>query len=123
MFIRQKQEIYDLVKNLTKWIITRELRDDGRYIERLLEKLILEMDSRSNLTLHVNQKDFSHMPEVLESVQDKIGQLSNVRIVVDQDIKDYGMKLDSENGIISGTIEEQFKSLDRLFHSVELWED
>ena len=114
----QKQQIYQLIKNLTKWIILRELDNDGRYLERLLEKLIIEMQSRSNIFIQVSQKDFLKMPEVLETVQKKIGELANVRIEVDYDIQDQGIVLECENGIIKGTIAEQFNSLDKLFESV-----
>lgn len=119
---QQAQEIYKMVKTLTKWIILRELKDDDGYMERLLEKLIIELQSKSNLLVQVNQKEFERMPEVLEIVQEKLGELSNVRLEIDFDIENKGMIVESENGIINGSLEEQFKSLDRLFETVDLYE-
>ena len=114
----QKDEIYKLVRNLTKWIILRELKDDGEYITRLLEKLIVEAQTNSNLLIQVNQKQFDLMPEVLESVEAVLGKLDNVRVEVDYDISEQGIVIDSDNGIIKGTLEQQFSHLDKLFHSV-----
>ena len=37
---KQKSEIIDLVKSLTKWVIKKELEDDGDYLKRLLDQLI-----------------------------------------------------------------------------------
>jgi len=120
---RQKKQIYGTIRNLTKWVILRELKDDGKYIHNLLEKLILEMQSKSNLLIHVDQKSFEQMPDVLEVVQKRFGELTNVRVEIDYDIEGSGIVLESDNGIINGSLKEQFKSLDKLFHSVGIKED
>lgn len=114
----QKKEIYQLLRNLSKWIVLRELNEDGQYIERLLEKLLLEMQVRNNLLIQVNPDDFSAMPEVLEHVQARLGELKNIRIEMDTSVKTKGIIVESENGIINATMEEQFKSLDKLFEDV-----
>jgi flagellar assembly protein FliH len=115
---RQKKEIYHLLRNLTKWIIVRELKEDGKYIERLLEKLLLEIQARNNLLIQVNSSDFGGMPEVLAHVQSRLGELKNVRVEIDSAILTSGMVVESDNGIINATLEEQFKSLDKLFEDV-----
>ena len=115
---KQKSEIYTLINNLSKWIILRELKEDGDYLNRLLEKLVLEVQTKSNLLIQVNQKNFDKMPEVLKIVQQKLGEFVNVRVEVDYDIESEGLIVESENGIINATIEEQLKSLDKLFESV-----
>lgn len=116
----QKSKIYDLVKNLTKWVILRELKDDGKYLERLLEKLIVELKSKSNLLIKVNQSSFENMPEVLEVVKKNLGELENTRVEIDYEINSPGIIIESENGIINGTFEEQLKSIDRLFDMVNI---
>lgn len=114
----QKREIYYLLKNLSKWIVLRELKEDGKYIERLLEKLLLDIQARNNLLIQVNPADFAEMPEVLAHVQSKLGEMKNVRIEIDDNVRSKGIILESENGIINATMEEQFKSLDKLFEDV-----
>lgn len=114
----QKKEIYHLLKNLSKWIILRELKDDGTYIERLLEKLLLETQARQNLLIQVNASDFAGMPEVLGHIQSRLGELKNVRVEMDSAIATRGMIIESDNGIVNATMEEQFKSLDKLFEDV-----
>ena len=83
VFSKQKNEMYALIKNLTKWIILRELDGDGKYVERLLEKLLQEIQVRHNLLIQVSEAHFQHMPEVLEHVQKKLGELKNVRVEID----------------------------------------
>ena len=115
---KQKTEMYQLIRNLSKWIVLRELKEDGKYIERLLERLLLEMQVRNNLLIQVNTDDFAEMPEVLEHVQLRLGEMKNVRIEIDSSVKSRGIIIESENGIINATMEEQFKSLDKLFEDV-----
>lgn len=115
---KQKTEMYQLLRNLSKWIVLRELQEDGKYIERLLERLLLEMQVRNNLLIQVNTEDFAQMPEVLEHVQARLGEMKNVRIEIDSSVKNRGIVIESENGIINATMEEQFKSLDKLFEDV-----
>lgn len=121
MLKEERTQVYETVKTLSKWIVLRELKEDGAYIERLLEKLILEMQTKSNLLIHVNQSSFEAMPEVLEQIQKRIGELTNVRVEVDHNQEDLpGMVLQSENGILNGRLGVQFKNLDKLFSNVGL---
>jgi len=114
----QKHEMYVLLRNLSRWIVLRELNEDGKYIERLLERLLLEIQSRNNLLIQVSSSDFEKMPEVLSHIQSKLGEMKNVRIEIDNSVKSKGIIIESENGIINATLEEQFKSLDKLFEDV-----
>ena len=120
MLKEERVQVYETVKTLTKWIVLRELKEDGTYIERLLEKLILEMQTKSNLLIHVNQSAFESMPEVLDQIQKRIGELTNVRVEVDHNQDLPGMVLQSENGILNGRLGVQFKNLDKLYSNVGL---
>lgn len=123
LLINQKKQIYSLVRVISKWVVLKELKDDGTYIERLLEKLITEMQTKSNLLVHVDQQSFEQMPDVLQTVQEKLGELSNIRVEIDYDIEGPGIVLECDKGILNGTLVEQMKSLDKLFESVGLLQD
>lgn len=117
---KQRLDIYETIRNLTKWVLLRELKEDGEYITRLLEKLILEIHTKSDLVIHIDQKNFENMPDVLETLKGKLGELSNVRVEIDYDIEGPGIILDSRNGIINGSLKEQFHSIDELFSNLDL---
>ncbi len=116
---KAKDDAYRMVKNLTKWVILKEV-DEKYYLARLLEKLIHEINSKSNLVLHVNQDSFGYIPEVIKIVERKVGRLTNVRVESDLDMKFNGIKLESENTVIDGSLEAQFETIDRLFQNVGL---
>lgn len=112
-----KDSAYRMVKNLTKWIILKEV-DEKYYLARLLEKLIHEINSKQNLVLHVNENSFGYMPEIIKIVERKVGVLTNVRIEVDLDMQQNGIIIESENNIIDGSLDAQMASLDKLFTNV-----
>lgn len=114
-----KLDAYSMVKNLSKWVVLKEI-DEKKYLERLLEKLILEIKTKNNLLIRVNQSAFEDMPEIIENVQRNIGKLTNARVEVEMDVERPGIILESENGIIDGTLDAQFASIDKLFESVGL---
>ena len=118
----QRLQIFSMIKNLTKWVILRELENDGEYVQRLLGRLITELQTSNNLFIQVSKNSFDKMPEVLEEIEKQFGKLPNVRFEIDYDIHDNGLIVHSENGILNGTLEEQFKILSKLFVSVGLTE-
>ena len=116
----QKKNVYELIRGMVKWVILRELKDDGKYLDRLLEKLIYELNTRSNIIVQVNEKTFETMDIVLESVQKKIGSLDNVRVEIIPELEDQAIVLETENGILDASLEEQFLSLDRIFDGLDV---
>ena len=60
------------------------------------------------------------MPEVLEVVQGKLGELTNTRVEIDYDIEAPGIVVESQNGIVNGSLKTQLDSLDKLFEAVGL---
>lgn len=115
-----KKEIYGVVKNLSKWVILRELSDDGQYLERLLEKLILDINSKSNLLIKVGADNVQRMDSIFDVVQGKVGQFQNVRLVVDDNLDQFGLVVESDNGILNAEFKEQMIALDQLFESLGL---
>ena len=111
----QKKEIYELINVLVRWIVLKELSQDDQYIERLLERLILELHERDNLLIRINKKEYDRMPEVLKIMEEKVGDLTNVRIRIEQSDDFSGIILESENGIMDGSLDQQLKNLDKIF--------
>ena len=58
------------------------------------------------------------MPEVIAVVESRLGQLQNIRIEIVPEINHPGIILESENGLIDGSIEGVFANIDKIFESV-----
>ncbi len=119
IYNNQKDQILFLIKSLTKWVILRELKDDGQYLGKLLEKLFQEIQTQQNFVLQVNKKDFDKIPDVMKILEEKLGEFKNSRVVIDFDLPENGVIIDSENGIIKSTLESQFLVLDEIFGPIK----
>lgn len=117
VFEKNRVEIYEFIKKFTKWIILKEINEKV-YLETLLEKLILELNARKNLIIKVGQTSFEQMPEVIQKIEAKLGQLSNVRLEVVSEIQHPGIIIESESGLIDGSMEGVFQNIDKIFDQV-----
>jgi flagellar assembly protein FliH len=114
---KNRTEVYEFIKRFTKWIVLKEI-DEKAYLESLLEKLILELNARKNLIVKVGRNNFTQMPEVIQHVESRVGQLTNVRIEIVPEINHPGIILESENGLIDGSLEGVFQNIDRIFEQM-----
>jgi flagellar assembly protein FliH len=112
-----RTEVYEFIKRFTKWIVMKEI-DEKVYLEGLLEKLILELNARKNLIIKVGKANFKQMPEIIQVVESRLGQLTNVRIEIVPEINHPGIILESENGLIDGSLEGVFQNIDKIFQQV-----
>ncbi len=92
--------------------------NEKMYLENLLEKLILELNSRKNIIVKVGQNNFAHMPEIIKTVEAKLGQLSNVRVEIVPELNEPGIILECENGLIDGSLQGVFLNIDKIFEQV-----
>lgn len=114
---KNRHEIHEFIKRFTKWIVLKEINEKV-YLEQLLEKLILELNARKNLIVKVGKNNFKDMPEVIKAVEARIGTLSNIRVEIVPEINHPGIILEAENGLINGSLEGVFQSIDRVFEQV-----
>lgn len=114
---RNHQEMIDFIKRFTKWIVLKEI-NEKTYLTGLLEKLVMELNARRNVIIKVGKQNFSDMPEIVAAVEAKLGQLTNVRVEIVPEINYPGIILESENGLIDGSLEGVFRNIDKIFEQV-----
>lgn len=124
IYKQEMTEAYKLIKSLAKWVTLKEIEEDNKYLERLLEKLILELNEKKNLLIRISAKNFDQMEGILDEIQNKLGALTNVRVEIDHDMQDDGgIILESEKGIIDGSYQAQFEMFSRVFEAVGISDD
>jgi flagellar assembly protein FliH len=58
------------------------------------------------------------MPEVVKQIEEKLGPLTNLRIEIDQTQTQPGIIIETENGIIDGSMEGLFQTIDKMFEGI-----
>ncbi len=114
---QHRAEVYEFLKRFTKWIVMKEINEKV-YLEQLLEKLVLELNCRKNIIIKVGRAQFEAMPDVIKTVEARLGQLQNTRIEIVPELRHPGIILESENGLIDGSLEGVFKNIDKIFGQV-----
>lgn len=112
--LNHKNEMMKFVKNFAKWVLYKEINEKD-YLSHLLEKLLHELNARRNLVIRVNESSYEFMPDIIASLDKKLGGFSNLRLEVSNDIHYPGLIVESENGIMDGSLENIFSKLDHFF--------
>ena len=68
LLTKQRLEIYETVRNLTKWILLREIKTDETYFNRLLEKLVQEIQTKTNLLIKINKNKSRLLNKVIQLI-------------------------------------------------------
>ncbi len=116
----EKHCVYELIKSLVKWIILRELKDDDKYIFRILEKLAVDMENKNNVLIQIDKREFEKNKDIFQDMKNVLKKIPNVEFDVSQDIENKGIILITENEIVDGTLERQFENLDKIFSQIDL---
>ncbi len=115
----QKNQICTLIKHLTRWVILRELKDDDQYLARLVEAAAVELlQGNDHLTVRIREEDFARLESLLPILQEKLPQVI-FKAEVEANLKGEGVIIESENGIINATLDEQLQAIDRVFATIE----
>lgn len=114
---QERHNIYEFIKRFTKWIVLKEI-DEKVYLEKLLEKLILELNAKKNLIIKVGQNNFKDMPDIITAVEARLGTLQNTRIEIVPEIIYPGIIIEADNGLIDGSLEGVFGNIDHIFEQV-----
>ena len=86
----EKKQMYELIQTLAKWVILRELSDDGNYLKRLLDHLSQEIESGSEVVVYVDTESFNKMPEFIDYAKEKFKDFKNVKVEIGHDIEGAG---------------------------------
>ncbi|MCT4642064.1 MAG: FliH/SctL family protein [Bacteriovoracaceae bacterium] len=119
-FKHNKVQVLKLIQNVTKWICLKEISEDKvAYHERLLMKVIAEINTKKNLTIKVSKALYEQIPDIIKKVEANIGKLENVNYEISSDIDEYGLIIESENGIVDASVDTQMEMLKQLFFQEE----
>lgn len=120
IILEQEIKILEFLTVLVKWIILRELKDDGAYLKRLLQVLMAELGQQDHLVIKVNKNYFKGMEDIVQTFKEKLGVLHNCRIEIDHYQENMGIILESQAGLVDGSFETQMNRLNTLFDKEEL---
>lgn len=114
-----KQEIYkanekfliDLIYQISKMVLLKELKTDREYLQRLAVELIEKVGVRENIRIQISPEDFESAGMLKEGLEKNLGALKNLNIESSNQIALGGCKVDTEWNAIDASIETQLKGI------------
>ena len=116
-----KQQLLDeLLPHIVRLTITSarrvgaaEIRQDRRLVERTVEAALDELTCEGELQVHVHPDERAIVARALEADGTVPHQFTNLRVIADRSIERGGCMVESDHGIIDGTIPTQFAQIQR----------
>lgn len=110
----EKSKIYDLINTLCRWVVLKELKEDGEYIKRLLDKVLRDLEENGKVLVKVSRSRFAEMPELFDRIEEKFKDKHKIRVEVDDDLTDHGIILESESNLIDASLETQLETISKI---------
>lgn len=119
-FEGQKSEIFkaherfllEMVVQVAKRVVLRELQTDGEYLARVTRDIIEKLGTRENIRVWLNGDDIGCLQALRESLTQKFGELRNLQIAVHPEVSRGGCIVETDFGVVDATIESQIRSIE-----------
>jgi flagellar assembly protein FliH len=103
--------LIDLIFQISKSILLRELKLDREYVVRLASSIIERLGVRDHVKIKVNKEDLQEVNILKERIQAKVGELRNLQILESDEVVLGGCKVESELAAVDATIETQLEAM------------
>lgn len=110
IFKENEQFLIDLVFQISKTVLLKELSVDRDYILRLAKELVERVGVKENITLKIGRRNKEMIDKLKETLNETFGTLRNLNIEASDGI-DVGCYIETEWNMIDATIESQLKGL------------
>lgn len=111
IFKANEQLLLNIVNQLTRAAILRELKDDSDYLKRLATGILEKVGTRENIKIFVSEKEFSTAEQLKAGLAESLGQLKNITIEVDRLTTTTGCRVETEFGEVDARIEVQLQGI------------
>jgi len=110
-----------LIRDLTKWIILKELKDDDEYIKRLIEKVVEENKKVTCIRFQVGRGVVASFKQSIQEINDEMKKIYNgqVEVVESSKIDKDAIEVELDSNILRANISDQLNVFNELFDTVE----
>lgn len=109
-----QQALVQFSKAMLKWLVGKEIQEEN-YIDRLFFRMIQEVNNHNNLIIRVDVNSMNKIDLLRKVLEEKIGSIDHVRFQVDQNITGQGIIIENDNGLIYGTKDALYESIEKAF--------
>lgn len=115
----QLDKIVEILSKVTKWVILRELKDDGAYLKRLIQKIIKEVDTKESILIKIPIKRKENFQQISLKMEEEFKRIENLKFEYLDEEQDEGVLIETGNEIIDARLEKQLEILNSIFQDIE----
>lgn len=113
----------ELVVGATERLLSRKLQDDGKYVARLVEELLAEMDRARRVEVRVSMNDFAAALAERETFAKNLPQQVDLAVVPDRSLAVGDVVIHTDLGSIDGRVETRIEQLRQALAAIaKEWE-
>ncbi|NDD91875.1 hypothetical protein EBZ37_07295 [bacterium] len=114
LFAANEAFLVQLVFQVARQVILKELSVDREYVKRLLVHVIEKMGAKDHIRIKVNQKDFEDVEGIKDFLKAAIPDLRNIQIEGSDELPLGGCKVETDLSRINASIENQLGSIEKV---------
>jgi flagellar assembly protein FliH len=111
IFIANEAFLMDLIAQITRMIVLREVELDQEYIHRVVIALLNQMGTKDNIKVYLSADDLKTVNALKESLQKEFGKLSNTTFEVMKDLTPGSCKIETRYGVVDASLQAQIENV------------
>lgn len=119
-FDQAREEIYNanervmiqLVYDVAKEVLLRELKTDQDYVKRLSAAVIEKIGAKDSIRIRVNRQDYANLEQIRDFLKTQFADLKNIQIDPADDLELGGCKVETDLSQINAAVENQLHAIE-----------
>jgi flagellar assembly protein FliH len=115
LFVANEAYLVQLVYQVARQVLLKELGTDREYVKRLLVHVIEKLGARDHIRVKISKQDSENIEGIKEFLKAQIPDLRNIQIEGTDELALGGCKVETDLSRINASIENQLSSLEKSF--------
>ena len=113
LYVANEKLMIQLIYQIGKQVILRDLKVDGDYLKRLCSEVIDKVGAKDYVRIQINSEDFTNVEKLREFLKGEFPDLKNIQFEVTEDLPMGGCKVETDLSRINAGIGMQLDSIEK----------
>ena len=113
IFLANEQFLIQLIFQVARQVVLKELKTDQDYVKRLCLLLIERIGAKDYVKIKVSRDDFAQVEAIRDYLKQQFSELKNIQIDVSDDLQNGGCKVETDLSRINAGVETQLQLINQ----------
>ncbi len=113
IFTANEAFLMDLITQVTRMVVLREVEIDKEYIHRVVIALLNQLGTKDNIKIFLSAEDLKTVNTLKDSLQKEFGKLTNTTFEVMKDLGPGSCKIETRFGVVDASLQTQIENVMR----------